>query len=153
MMRPFTTGVISMDCRKIQEYFSAYLDGELPGAQEELVSRHLEHCPLCRQEYQAWQQLWHILAAGPVHAPDDLSARVLARLPGRNRPWWRNLALAASLLLGIFLGGKLGLEMHQTILPGQMETAQLTWEGFEEAPANSLDAMLVSYDLENGNGS
>ena len=26
-----------MECRKIQEYFSAYLDGELPEAQEELV--------------------------------------------------------------------------------------------------------------------
>ena len=31
-----------MECRKIQEYFSAYLDGELSEAQEELVSRHLE---------------------------------------------------------------------------------------------------------------
>jgi hypothetical protein len=82
-----------------------------------------------------------------------LATQVLARLPGRSQPWWRNLALAASLLLGIFLGGKLGLEMYQTILPGQMDSAQLTWEGFEEAPPNSLGAMLVSYDLENGNDS
>ncbi len=141
-----------MECRHIQEYFSAYLDGELPATQQELVSRHLEGCPRCRGEYQAWQQLWAALAAEPGRAPDDLPARVLARLPGRSRPWWQNLALAASLLLGIFLGGKLGLEMHQTILPGQMETAQLSWEGFEEAPANSL-AVLASYDLENGNGS
>ncbi len=141
-----------MECRKIQEYFSAYLDGELPGTQEELVSRHLEVCPRCRREYQAWQQLWDALAAEPVHAPHDLAAQVLARLPGRSQPRWRNLALAASLLVGIFLGGKLGLEMHQTILPDQLETAQLTWEGFEEAPANSL-TMLASYDLENGDGS
>ena len=34
MMRPFTTGASSMECRKIQEYFSAYLDGELSEAQE-----------------------------------------------------------------------------------------------------------------------
>ena len=142
-----------MECRKIQEYFSAYLDGELSEVQEELVSRHLELCPRCRREYQAWQQLWDALAAAPVHAPHDLATQVLARLPGQSQPWWRNLALAASLLLGIFLGGKLGLEMYQTILPGQMDSAQLTWEGFEEAPANSLGAMLVSYDLENGNDS
>ena len=141
-----------MECRKIQEYFSAYLDGELPGTQEELVSRHLEACPRCRREYQAWQQLWDTLAAEPVHAPHDFAAQVLARLPGRSQPRWRNLALAASLLVGIFLGGKLGLEMHQTILPDQLETAQLTWEGFEEAPTNSL-TMLASYDLENGDGS
>jgi anti-sigma factor RsiW len=140
-----------MECRTIQEYFSAYLDGELPVAQAELVSQHLEVCPRCRQEYQAWQQLWDVLAAEPVHAPDDLAARVLARLPGRRQPRWRHLALAASLLVGIFLGGRLGLDLHQTILPGQTESAQLTWEGFEEAPANSL-IMLASYDGDNGSG-
>jgi anti-sigma factor RsiW len=142
-----------MECRTIQEYFSAYLDGELPVAQAELVSRHLEVCPGCRQEYQAWQQLWDVLAAEPVPAPKDLADRVLARLPGRRQPWWRNLALAASLLVGIFLGGRLGLDLHQTILPGETEDTQLTWEGFESTPANSLDAMLASYDLENGGGS
>jgi anti-sigma factor (TIGR02949 family) len=139
-----------MECRTIQEYFSAYLDGELPRAQAELVARHLESCPHCRREYQAWQQLWDVLAAEPIAAPVDLSRRVLARLPGRSQPWWRNLAMAASLLLGIFLGGRLGLEMYQSVLPGQMETTQLTWEGFEATPAHSLDALLVSHDLDNG---
>jgi anti-sigma factor (TIGR02949 family) len=142
-----------MECRKIQEYFSAYLDGELPDDQAALVARHLEVCSHCRQEYQAWQQLWDSLAAEPVHAPKDLAARVIARLPGRAQPWWRHLALAASLVIGIFLGGKLGIDLHQTILPYQTENSQLTWEGFEATPANSLDAMLASHDLENGSGS
>lgn len=141
-----------MECRTIQEYFSAYLDGELPVAQAEMVSRHLEVCPHCRQELQAWQQLWEALAAEAVPAPDDLAARVLARLPGRRQSWWRHLALAASLLVGIFLGGRLGLDLHQTILSSETADAQLTWEGFEATPANSLDAMLASYDLENGSG-
>ena len=66
-----------MECRKIQEYFSAYLDGELSEVQEELVSRHLGLCPRCRREYQAWQQLWDALAAeAPVHAPPDLATQV-----------------------------------------------------------------------------
>jgi anti-sigma factor RsiW len=142
-----------MECRTIQEYFSAYLDGELPPAQAELVGRHLEICPRCRQEFEAWQRLWDALAAEPVPAPNDLAARVLARLPGRRQSWWRHLALAASLLLGIFLGGGLGLDLHQTILPHDTEGTDLAWEGFEATPTNSLDAMLASYDLENGNGS
>jgi anti-sigma factor RsiW len=139
-----------MECRTIQEYFSAYLDGELPRAQVKLVSRHLEVCPRCQREYQAWQQLWDALAADPAPAPAYLSQRVLARLPGRSQPWWSNLALAASLLLGIFLGGRLGLEMYQNILPGHTETAQLTWEGFEATPTQSLDALLASHELDNG---
>jgi anti-sigma factor (TIGR02949 family) len=143
-----------MECRKIQECFSAYLDGELAQAQAELVARHLQVCPRCQQEYQAWQRLWESLAAEPVQAPTDLTARVLARLPGnRPQPWWRHLALAASLLIGIFLGGRLGFDLHQTILPPQTETMQLAWEGFEATPANSLDAMLASHELDNGSGS
>lgn len=141
-----------MECRTIQTYFSAYLDGELPGSKEKLVSQHLEVCSLCRREYQTWQKVWDALAAEPVTAPGELADRVLARLPSRSRSWWQSAALAASLLLGIFLGGHLGLKVHQTILPAQTDSAQLTWEGFEEAPANSL-ARLASYDLENGNGS
>ncbi len=143
-----------MECRKIQEYFSAYLDGELPEAQAELVARHLEVCSLCQQEFQAWERLWDFLAAEPVQAPADLTDRVLARLPiNRPQPWWRHLALAASLLLGIFLGGRLGLDLHQKILPKQMENTQLAWEGFEATPANSLDALLASNELDNGSGS
>lgn len=140
-----------MECRTIHEYFSAYLDGELPAAKADLVTRHLEVCPRCRGEYQAWQQLWNLLAVEPVHAPDDLVDQVVSRLPGRRLPRWRHLALAASLLVGIFLGGRLGLDLHQSILLGQSESAQLTWEGFEEAPANSL-ILLASYDNDNGSG-
>jgi anti-sigma factor (TIGR02949 family) len=143
-----------MECRKIKEYFSAYLDGELSEAQAAMVARHLEVCFDCQQEYQAWQRLWDILAAEPVQAPTDLTARILARLPANNpQPWWRHLALAASLVLGIFLGGRLGIDLHQTTLPNQTENMQLSWEGFEATPANSLDAMLASYDLDNGSGS
>jgi anti-sigma factor RsiW len=141
-----------MECRTIQEYFSAYLDGELPRAQAKLVSRHLEVCPRCQREYQAWQQLWDALVAEPAPAPAHLSQRVLARLPRRSQPWWSNLALAASLLLGIFLGGRLGLEMYQNVLPGHLESAQLSWEGFEATPAQSLDALLASHELDNGGG-
>jgi anti-sigma factor RsiW len=141
-----------MECRKIQAYFSAYLDGELAKAQADLVTRHLDVCPRCRQEYQAWQSLWDSLLTAPAPPPIDLTARVLARLPGRPQPWWRQLALAASLLVGIFLGGKLGLDLHQVILPSQADS-QLAWEAFEATPANSLDAMLAGHDLENGGGS
>ena len=142
-----------MECRKIQEYFSAYLDGELPGAQADLVTRHLDVCPRCRQEYQTWESLWDSLLAEPVPAPTDLTAQVMARLRDRPQPWWRHLALAASLLVGIFLGGKLGIDLHQNSLPCQLENGQLTWEAFEATPVNSLDAMLASHDLENGGGS
>ncbi len=141
-----------MNCRDIQERFSAYLDGELPTAQEAAVARHLEDCESCRREFQVWQQLWAMLDE-PVKAPADLQARVLARLAPRRSPWWQQLALAASLLVGIFVGGSLGLEVHHTLLMLQSQDAQEAWEEFAPEPAHSLSGLLAGHDLENGNGS
>lgn len=142
-----------MDCRQVQELLSAYLDGELPAPQQEMVARHLASCQACRRELQIWQQLWEALLREPVAAPADLAARVVARLPGRQRQWWQHLALAASLLLGIFLGGQIGQEVYQTTLAVQTDAGQESWEGLEADSPYSLRAMLLNYDLENGNGS
>ena len=142
-----------MNCRQVQESLSAYLDGELPAPQHELVTRHLAGCETCRREYQVWQQLWKALVAEPVSAPADLTARVLARLPGRRPSWWQPMALAASLVIGIFLGGQLGLAVYQTTLALPTEAGQAGWEGLEATPTYSLNALLASTDFENGNGS
>ncbi len=142
-----------MDCRQVQEMLSAYLDGELDAVRQEQVARHLAGCEACRREYQVWQQLWESLLAEPVAAPTDLTARVVARLPGRRPSWWQHMALAASLLLGIFLGSHLGLAVYQTTVALQTEAGEAGWDVLEATPSYSLNALLANYDLENGNGS
>ena len=37
-----------MDCQKIQDNLSAYLDGELPAEDARQVERHVEECAVCR---------------------------------------------------------------------------------------------------------
>jgi len=142
-----------MECQEIQDLLSTYLDGELPAEKQAAVTRHLAHCEACRREFQIMERLWDDLLAEPVTVPADLAARVLARLPGRRPSWWQNLALAASLLVGIFLGGQLGLAVHQSVVALQTEAGEAVWEGFEATPSHSLNALLASTDLENGNGS
>ncbi|WP_449244230.1 zf-HC2 domain-containing protein [Desulfobacca acetoxidans] len=141
-----------MDCQKIQDYFSAYLDGELSESQRESVSSHLAVCSQCRREYEAWCRLWEALAAEQVRAPADLADRVLTRLPSRCRSWWPSLALAASLVVGIFLGSQLGMSLHEVANPQGLNGSQVAWEEELEAiPSQSLGAMLASYDPDNGN--
>ncbi len=142
-----------MDCQGVQDLFSAYLDGELPADRQTAVARHLAGCAVCRREFQVWQQVWEALGGDPVTAPADLTEKVLARLPGRPRSWWQNLALAASLLVGIFLGGHLGQEVYQTTLAIQTEAGETGWEGLAADSPHSLAAILANYDLDNGNGS
>ncbi len=140
-----------MDCLWVQAKFSAYLDGELSPRQRQEIEAHVATCEACRQELRVWEQLWEALLAEPVAAPPNLRERVLARLPRPRRPWWQNLALAASLLMGIFLGGRLGLEVHE-IMGAQSQTEEALAD-FEASPTHSLPALLATTDLENGDNS
>lgn len=141
-----------MDCRRVQEQFSAFLDGELSTRQCQEIEAHLSTCATCRQELRVWEQLWEALLAEPVVAPPDLRERVLARLPRPRRLWWQNLALAASLLIGVFLGGRLGLEVHEALGGAQLQIEEVLAD-FEETPSHSLPALLATPDLENGDHS
>ena len=40
-----------MDCNKIQQRISAYLDNEIPGGEKELISAHIETCRVCGEEF------------------------------------------------------------------------------------------------------
>lgn len=137
-----TKETIPKPCLAMQEHFSAYLDGELPGEIARAVRSHLETCPRCRQEYEALQRLWDLLAAAPVAVPPDLTERVLARVARPRRRWWADLALAASFVLGIFLGGKLGLGLYE-IVGREARTEVSGLELLAEAPEDSFSTLLL----------
>lgn len=132
----------SKPCLAIQEHFSAYLDGELPDDKARAVQSHLETCPRCRKEFETFQRLWDLLAAAPVAVPPDLPDRVLARLAPPRRRWWADLALAASFVLGIFLGGKLGLGLYE-VVSREADSGPPGIELLAEAPEDSWGNLLL----------
>ena len=91
------------------------------------------------------------LTAAP---PRDLAPLVLARLPRRRPPatvWAQSLALAACLILGVFLGNTLTGQLYTPVLSTNgSDTAGL--EVFQEFPQGSFSSLLTSYALEEGNG-
>ncbi|MDD3580462.1 MAG: zf-HC2 domain-containing protein [Desulfobacca sp.] len=142
-----------LDCQKVKELLSAYMDDELSEAQRELVQAHLGKCPVCRQELARLERLWQTLAALPeVAPPADLVERVLVQLPPRQAPWWRSLALAASLLVGIMIGGSLGVNLHQGLYQTDSEPQVVALEVFEDFPPASLGTLLTTYQMDEGNG-
>lgn len=50
----------------------AYLDGELPAGERGEVRSHLEECPRCRAEVEAWDGLFHELEELPVLSPSPV---------------------------------------------------------------------------------
>jgi predicted anti-sigma-YlaC factor YlaD len=97
-----------MNCKSVQIYLSAYLDGELCGHECLQIREHLCGCRECREEELQLRSLKSMLRGLPTYAPtegfeDRLVANVISRAERRSMlPWnldWRvasGLAVAAA---------------------------------------------------------
>lgn len=142
-----------LDCSMVQEYLSAYVDDELPVEQREAIQEHLAVCPACRQELGRLTRLWEALEDLPAASPPpELIDQVLARLPRRKAYGWRSLALAASLLVGIMLGGTLGVNLHEALRQPASEPQVVALEAFEDFPPASLGSLVATYRMNGENG-
>jgi len=135
----------------VRERLSAYLDGELTAEERREVAAHLEGCEECRRELALLKRLDAALGSLDAPAPARLAERVLDRLQPRRRYVWQSLALAASLILGIVLGGTLARDFYPyQATSGNSE--DLALEEFHDFPQGSLGAVMVSYQADESNG-
>jgi len=140
-----------MNCRWVQEQLSRWLDGELPEPELSRVADHLEDCPLCRRELELMQRLDAALADLTVPVPPEMARKVLSRLARPSSFWYQSLALAACLVLGIFLGGVLtGTFYRMPAAPNGNGNDLASLEVFQDFPQGSLGT-LVSYPDEDAN--
>ena len=128
-----------MPCELPRIHLHAYLDGELDAAGAASFERHLQSCPECESALNSEQSLHQMLASAQLYerAPSQLRQRILSNLPtgfparARNLRIWQWAAIAASLLLVVFLGREL-----LTVFRAQSEGAVLA--------AAAVDAHLRS---------
>ena len=110
-------------CGHIQRHFSRYLDGDIPGARMLEITRHLDECPTCADEFAAWKKSQAMIATlGPTKVPPDLALRLRVAISqesrnstrerlGRFRVRWENtfrpllFRAAAGFASAIFLVG------------------------------------------------
>jgi len=141
-----------MKCNEVQEYLSTWLDGEVPEELRQGLADHLAGCPACQGELAALERLDAALAGLEVPVPQGLAAKVRRRLPRPASPWRHNLALAACLVVGIFLGGSLSGVLY----PGAGEangngTEIAGLEILQDYPQGSLGGVFF-YQGEKENG-
>lgn len=70
-----------MNCQKVQNLISAYLDGELAGHEMLLVRYHLSGCGECSGEYESLLTIRRAFGKlRPKRPSDDLAARICSQL-------------------------------------------------------------------------
>ncbi len=140
---------------RVRERLSAWLDGELTPEERREVAGHLEVCPECRRELDLLKGLDAALGSLEAPVPAGLPARVLERLQPRRRYGWQSLAMVASLVLGIVLGGALARDFYPYSTAAAISNGNgevLALEEFHDFPQGSLGAVMVSYQAEESNG-
>jgi len=145
---------MKMAVDRVRERLSAFFDGELTPEERREVAAHLEGCEECRRELALLSQLDAALGSlEAAPAPAALAERVLDRVQPRRRYWWQSLAMAASLILGIVLGGSLARDFYPYSTTASNGNAEvLALEEFHDFPQGSLGAVMVSYQAEESNG-
>jgi len=70
-----------MNCRRVENLMSAYVDGELTGVEMLEIRRHLSDCEGCSSEYEAERALKQAVARLSTVSPRrDFAADILTRL-------------------------------------------------------------------------
>jgi anti-sigma factor RsiW len=134
-----------MKCLEVQEHLSAWLDGEVPEGLRPRLADHLASCAACRAELAALKRLEAALGELEVPAPRGVAAGVRRRLPRPRSSWHQTLALAACLVLGIFLGGSLTGTLYQGAGPAVSNgngTELASLEIFHDHPQGSLGGVF-----------
>jgi len=145
---------MTLTCDRWREDLSAWLDGELAAELQGPLEAHLKACAGCRRELAQLQALDAALGGLSAPVPPRIPEKVLARIQSRRLRWWQSLAIAASLLVGLILGGTMARDFYPYQLQnggGQELVASL--DNFHDFPDGSLGAIVVSYQAEEVNGS
>ena len=101
-----------MNCNRVQEHLSAFIDGELESSLVPAVKAHLIRCSACRGEKEQLEAFGaSIRTIPPVTAPPDFRDRIYASIHTRTQPkpspflqWKMILAPAAAMIFGIIIG-------------------------------------------------
>jgi anti-sigma factor RsiW len=98
-------------CHEVGRQLDAYVDHELGPAESAALEEHLASCVACRRRLADRESLGRLIRSVPYHsAPDRLRTTITT---ARTRPRFgpRLLALAASVVMAVSLGGAAAVRM------------------------------------------
>lgn len=132
-----------MNCKKVQDYLSPYLDHVLSPEDTRTVEKHLEKCPICRQELEDLQETVHMMQTLPdITLPAGFNQQLRNKLGAvqsetqrykekgrlnsfRKFPYrWASLGMAAVLML--FLYGFISPTWYKSMSQSDIPNAEIS---------------------------
>lgn len=135
-----------MQCTEIRKKINAWLDGELPSGEAELVAAHVAGCRNCRVEADSLKQIMISLDSLPaIRISPAQSGRMVRRFrkiseKQKISEWWQNLSLSlrgaacGAALAGLLFGAVLGVRLTATIIDTQTQSYANFYAGQEYLP-------------------
>jgi len=132
-----------MDCKKIHKIMADYLCDALPRQEADEVCRHIESCPACRAEAEAYEAAWKLVGeirdvkpapgfSRAVRERLERAPRPIRRRPAARRPAAVRFAVAAAACLlvavGLYLlypGGKTPTGPEQGLKLSEAEKSEI----------------------------
>jgi Putative zinc-finger len=114
-----------MNCSDVRDNLPAFLYGDLPAADREMLDKHLTACPACRGELAALQQVRRLLAAVPAPTVTvdlvRLYGEAAQRQASRARRWRRvavavGVAAAALVVFALLPALEVRVDAHQIVV-------------------------------------
>lgn len=137
-----------MNCKKIQNRLSQYLDGELTPVEKSSIETHLKTCQICRKLVKDFSDVWNLLNILPnpelqPYFHTRLQAKMYLKKTRHQKIWIKKILLSTSMVaivcFGIFIGNITGINGSPSSFLKESEIYQsLYLESFNDIPASSL---------------
>jgi predicted anti-sigma-YlaC factor YlaD len=145
-----------MNCRKIQNKLSAYLDCEITENDVKAIEEHLQHCRQCEKRLQSLKNTWEIVGILPDPEPvpyfyTRLKRRMASQEKEEALTWIDRVLIPASavvaLALGLLVGnivGRNGDMRYQSPILEEEVVDSLQLDNFDDFPNASLGDALFT---------
>lgn len=154
-----------MECKKVKEKLSAFIDNELKESNRVKIEQHLADCPFCMQEAKLLAQAWNALEVwDKMEVPDNFEIRFWQRVRKREEKKLSIQKLIRSivripvpaaaviiLVVGLILGNYLGNILYpketkpsgdKVIALGKNDVLYL--DTFNDLPPESVGEVYIS---------
>lgn len=131
-----------LDCDRVREDISAYLDGELEANDAEKIRNHIESCNDCRELYERFSDI-SLCVGQTVDIPDDLHLKIMESVKAQKAKEKNGIASRVR-KIGLWCGAGVAAVLCLAVINSPI------FKGSIDFSAENANGKSMSYDISGG---